>query len=366
MKLLWRPFILAGVLFTCVYSAADAQVVLERVSISERADGRGVVIRNHLSMMPDSFQVLHIAVNRIQFVIYSEGIESENFMHADLTDDIESIDYYTGDGYFAYEITMREGIFYLGNTYPDVNQRDVLLALERVTAADMAGVIEPGLDLFEEEPLTEEEAATIDPERRYPTVEESDLLETERVTAKYGIKAGLTSANIYGVGYSRNPRNGITIAASAIIDFPAYLPNDLSLGLETGVYFTQKGFTDSAASKLTVEVAEFDYIEIPVLAKLKYREQQRFSPHLVLGPYIGFIANSESVDEDGERSDLDEFTRSVDFGGMAGLGVDIRVGGVMVDLQIRQSLGFTTLFDDPLFDADEKLRQISFVFGMRF
>ena len=366
MKNYWRYF-LATVLFSiCTVFTVDAQVILERVSITERADGRGLVIRNHLSMLPDSFQVVQPAENRIQFVIYAEGLESENFIEAVLTADIERIDYYAGTGYFAYEMTFREGINYLGDAYPDVNQTDVLLALERVAASDLDAVLEPGLELFEEDPVEGEEDSILDPERSFPGLDDSDDVELSKMNVMFGLKGGLTTANIYGVGYERNPRNGISVAATAVINFPAYLPYDLSLGLETGVYFTQKGITDPTSTKFSGVEVEFDYIEIPILMKLKYREQNRFSPHIVLGPYLGFLANAENVREDGERSDLDEFTRAVDFGGMAGIGVDIRLGDVIVDLQIRQSLGFNTLFDEITFDDEEKLRQLSLVFGLRF
>jgi len=366
MKIHWRYLIATAFFFISWISSADAQVVLERVSITERADGRGFVVRNHLSSMPNSFQVVQSAENRIQFVIYSEGIVSENFMEAALHRDIEEIDYYAGPGYFAYEIKMRDGVYFLANAYPDVNQTDVLLALERVTAARVAGVLEQGLELFDGEPLSDEEVATIDPERSYPTVEETVLMEESRVSAMFGIKGGWTSANIYGVGYERNSRSGVTIATSAIVDFPAHLPYDLTLGLETGVYFSQKGIINPASAKFSGIEIEFDYIEIPVLAKLKYREQNRFSPHIILGPYLGFMVNAESVEEGGERIDLDEFTRSVDFGGLAGIGVDIRLGEVVMDIQVRQSLGFNTLFDEISFDDDEKLRQLSLVVGVRF
>lgn len=364
---IYRRFFLAAIVFSiCTVSSVEAQVVLERVSITERADGRGVVIRNHLSRMPDSFRVLHAAENRIQFVIYSEGIDSDNFLEAVLTNDIERIDYYAGPGYFAYEVTLRSGIFYLGNAYPDVNQRDVLLGLERVNSTAVTNIIEPGLELFEQEPVEGEEASILDPERRYPDADDSDDERLSRINSTFGIKGGLTSANIYGVGFGRSSRGGVTIAASAVVDFPVYLPYDLSLGLETGVYFAQKGFIEPTSTKFIGMEVEFDYIEIPILAKMKYREQNRFSPHIVLGTYLGFLANAEEVREDGERNDLDEFTRSVDFGGMAGIGVDIRLGDVIVDLQIRQSLGFKTLFDEIAFDDGEKLRQISMVFGLRF
>lgn len=366
MNINWRTFLATVVFLICTVSSVDAQVVLERVSITERADGRGVVIRNHLSMMPDSFRVIQPDENRIQFIIYAEGMESENFVEADLTEDIDQIDYFTGPGFFAYEITIREGITYLGNAYPDVNQTDVLLSLERVEAADLSGVLEPGLELFEVEPIIEEEVLITETEQRSPDVEDSDDVEVSRINAMFGIKGGLTTADIYGVGYGRNPRNGLAMAATVVIDFQAYLPYDLSLGLETGVYFTQKGFTDITSTKFSGIEVEFDYIEIPILAKLQYRVENRFSPHIIFGPYLGFLANAENVREDGERIDLDEFTRTVDFGGMAGVGVDIRLGDIIVDLQVRQSLGFNTLFDEITFDDDEKLRQLSLVLGLRF
>ncbi len=366
MNIYWRYFLAVVAFFICTVSSVEAQVVLESVSITERADGRGVVIRNHLSMIPDSFQVIQPAENRIQFVIYFDGIESENFIEAELTDDIEQINYTTGPGFFAYEITIREGISYLGNAYPDVNQTDVLLSLEIATAADLAGVIEPGLELFEVEPIVEEEESIIEPEESSPGTEDTVDIEVNRINATFGIKAGLTSADIYGVGYGRTSRNGVLFATYAVIDFPVYLPYDLSLGLETGVYFTQKGFTDITSTKFSGIEVELDYIEIPVLVKLKYREQNRFSPHIVLGPYIGFLANAENVREDGERIDLDEFTSAVDFGGLAGVGVDIHLGETIVDLQIRQSIGFNTLFDEITFNDEEKLQQLSLVIGLRF
>lgn len=366
MKIHWRYFIATAFLFTTLFSSLEAQVVLERVSISERADGRGFVIRNHLSTMPESFQVVQTAGNRIQFVISSEGIVSENFMEAILPEDLEDIEYYAGPGYFAYEITVRDGVYFLANAYPDVNQTDILLALERVAESTVAGVIEPGMELFDGEPLSDEETAASDTDRSYPIVEESDLDVVSQVTSMFGIKGGFTSANIYGVGYERNSRNGILISASAVVDFPAYLPYDLTLGLETGVNFTQKGITDPVSVKFSGTEIEFDYIEIPVLAKLKYRDQNRFSPHIVLGPYLGFMVNAENVEEDGSRSDLDEFTRSVDFGGMAGIGVDIRLGDIIFDFQVRQSLGFNTLFHEASFDDGEKLRQLSLIVGVRF
>lgn len=360
-------FLLAAIVFSiCTFKSVEAQVVLERVSITERADGRGFVIRNHLSLMPDSFQVVQPAENRIQFVIYSEGLESENFIEAVLMDEFEQLNYFSGPGFFAYEITLREGGLYLANAYPDVNQTDVLLALERVESSDLTDVLESGLELFEGEPNREEDVSITEPERSIPDIEDSDVTEVKRISATFGIKSGITSADIYGAGYERNPRSGITIAATAVITFPASLPFELSVGLDTGLYFTQKGFTDPTSTKFTGIEVEFDYIEIPVLLKLNYRKENLLSPHIILGPYLGFLANAENVREDGDRSDLDEFTRTVDFGGMAGIGVDLRLDDIMVDLQIRQSLGFNTLFDEITYDDDEKLRQLSLVLGFRF
>tara|TARA_R100001143_G_scaffold63579_1_gene72367 strand:+ start:2259 stop:3359 length:1101 start_codon:yes stop_codon:yes gene_type:complete len=366
MNFLWRYLLVTALILICTVLSVDAQVVLERVSITERADGQGVVIRNHLSMMPDSFQVIQPTENRIQFILYSEGIEGEDFIEAELTDEIEQVEYFIGAGFFAYEITLEEGVFYLGNAYPDVNQTDVLLSLERVQATDLAGVLEPGLQLFEGRPIADEEESETEPAGRSPDAEDAVDVEINRVKSTFGIKAGLTSADIYGTGYGRNPRNGSVFAISAVINFPTYLPYDLSLGLETGVYFTQKGFTDITSTKFTGIETEFDYVEIPVLAKLKYREQNRFSPHIVLGPYIGFLANAENVRENGERIDLDEFTSAVDIGGLAGVGLDIRLGNYIVDLQIRQSIGFKTLFNEVTFNDEEKLRQLSLIIGLRF
>lgn len=199
-----------------------------------------------------------------------------------------------------------------------------------------------------------------------PVVERTDP-PRERLRTMIGLKGGYTSANFYGVGYGRNSRTGIAVAASVVAELPFDLPYKISPGIETGIYFMQKGFENPQANKYIADRIEIDYVEIPLLLKLNYNRANRFSPHLLFGPYLSFMVSSEQViGEDEIRRDLDEITRYTDLGWVFGAGVDIVFGNVILDIQLRNSLSFDTLFTDEEFDDGEKLRQFSLLFGIRF
>lgn len=380
MKRLLFNFLFLFLLILFGGPTVAAQGQLDRISIAERSDGRGMVIRNHLSVIPDSFQVARPVPNRIQFVIYQEGLEFDGMQKPDPYPGIERIDYYAGAGFFGYEITMSEEMIYRSDAYPDVNGSDLLLSLEQSTIETIVSDGFSVLTLFNEETLLED----VSDDKVEPTDPESDMDEDpisdadeeetvfpvsdhrERVTVKIGLKGGYSSANIYGVGYGRTPRTGLTMATTVVIDLPAELPYKIGAGIETGVYYMQKGFNEPIVSKISAKLVEIDYIELPVLIKLNYDRTQRFSPHLIFGPYAGFMIAAERVLENDERRDMDDEIRSVDFGGMIGIGVDIALGEVLFDLQLRHAIGFNTLFDELELDDNEKLQTFSIVAGIRF
>lgn len=365
--------ILPWLLISLIWISTDslqAQSTLERVTVSERADGRGFVIRNHLSALPDSFRVVQTSAERVQFMLYGVMKAESDFSTASVEERIpelfQAFNLIEEALEFGMELHFSTGGYFRASAYPDVNGRDILIGLERIAEESFSPEIiteVPEGSEFEERQL-EEKSEIAESVTALPVVQR----EARRfgVETTFGIRGGITRANIYGAGYARDPRMGTTMGMSVDMAFRFGLPYNLTTGLETGVSYTEKGFENPNKPAFFDQNIEIDYIEIPILARIGYEELWIFTPYIAAGSYIGFMASAERVREDGSRSDLDDQVSHVEFGWIGGAGVDIRIGDVIASFQIRQSVGQSHLFSDPQLNSGEKNRQLSLVFGLRF
>lgn len=355
------------------YTPLGAQSLLDRVSITERADGRGFVLRNHLSALPDSFRVVQPDAQTVQFVLY--GIEKSaagvqfHSLESYIPELFQAVRAFEGERFYGLELIFSPGHTFRASAYPDVNRRDLLIGLERTTQEGLSDLIRPEERIETDAAVegVEHTAGVEHPEQADPP---APVIAQERrsfsIDATFGIRGGITSSNMYGAGYRREARSGTTMGMTADLAFQVRLPYDLRAGIETGISFAEKGFENPVADKFIVRSIEIDYIEIPILAKAGYGGLGIVTPHVVAGPYIGFMASAERVREDGSRADMDDQVRNLDFGWITGAGLDVRIGGVIASLQVRHSFAQTPIFTDPLLDDGEKNRQLAFVFGFRF
>jgi hypothetical protein len=98
-----------------------------------------------------------------------------------------------------------------------------------------------------------------------------------------------------------------------------------------------------------------DYIEIPVLLKINIPiEGSKVHPHVYAGPAVAFkasckieasIAGGTSASVDCEDAGL--LIKSTDFGVAFGGGVSVDVGGAEVGVDVRYTLGLTSVDDEP-------------------
>lgn len=111
---------------------ADAQSVLERISVTERSDGLGFVIRLHMTEAPDSFRVAQPKVNTIQAVIYDSEFRYLGYRPPESSNVIEHIKVLKMDSMkgIGFEFTLQDSLSAVASSYPDVNQNDILIALE--------------------------------------------------------------------------------------------------------------------------------------------------------------------------------------------------------------------------------------------
>jgi hypothetical protein len=351
-------------------SVTEAQPRLERISISERADSQGYVLRYHLTGMVRDFNVLRPTEDLILMELSSPGFTVSRLIpitEFDLFSDIDLVEIDDGVGVI---IQLAEGVHFKTDAYPDINGRDILLSLEIVTRDEAlqqvsANVYHQWYDSDSEAQEIETRPSEVPVARE----EQPSIQRTHSPGIKFGVLAGVSSANVFAADFNSNTRNGISFGLSADISLPFILPYNIHTGIETGIFFSQKGFKNPEPQFLTGVVFEFDYIEIPLLAKFKYEELDFISPYIMIGPSAGFMVNAERVLSDDERRDLDDRTKAADISAVAGVGVDIKIFDTTFSAQIRNSFGASNVFKDEPEIRDRvqfRHRHISMIVGVRF
>ncbi len=125
-----------------------------------------------------------------------------------------------------------------------------------------------------------------------------------------------------------------------------------SFGLQQELGFGSRGEAwknpDSVDWKLFDQFAgSFMYLEVPLLAKWRFIQNEKFRPVLYGGFDIGFpiIAESEYL---GNTSDMSAKTQPVDFGLTAGMSLDIKPGTkAIIPIDIRYTWGATNFLNNP-------------------
>jgi hypothetical protein len=352
----------------------SAQIQLDRISITERADGMGYVVRFHLSEMVTEYEHAQPETDIAQMVLRSAGLEPVEMIPITETDLITDFKLTRMTDAIGVQIQFAEGVYFKTDVYPDINGRDLLLSLEYTSytvTESIAQISEPifPADNDIDEP---EDEITARPAEEPVQIEEivPDAHQQKPVRLSMGFMTGVSLAVVSSNTFSKGFRNGIAIGASFDIQLPYLLLYDIQPAIETGVYYAQKGFTNPSPNFLNAETVEFDYIEIPVLGKFSYPFMDIVSPHLLIGPYTGFMANAERVRGDGTRSDLDDHTNTVVFGAILGAGLDVEFAGTVLSGQIRGSIDFSNAFNSSLYEGDEighfKHRYLSVLIGVRF
>ena len=272
-------------------------------------------------------------------------------------------------------------------SYERQGRIDVLLDIARIVGGQLAGtelvLIEVEEPEVEEEPAEEEvaEAPKVEVEVKPPR--EIKPVEFKRFLV--GAKGGGNLANVrtdtwgewayWDYDYSSVPMMGhysdewpyamfgLTAGAYFVLNLNNYL------GIQVELLYSQKGyrydFEDWAflATYLdwVTNVFKFSYVEIPLL--LKARLPGRFSPYAVAGASIAVLVSAtvENIYEDPLSQDFydllwgeDPFDlidwgwdfNTLDVGIVAGAGVDILIGSILVNLEARYTLGLLAVSND--------------------
>lgn len=121
--------------------------------------------------------------------------------------------------------------------------------------------------------------------------------------------------------------------------------------LQTEVGVVQKGYKMSHPflnGNKTV-TTHFDYLEIPLLLKMKYGSET-VKGYVMAGPYYAYALSGKTklAGEQSNKIDFDQANiKRSDWGGVFGVGIGTALGPGTLFLDGRYELGFTNLDDQP-------------------
>ncbi|MBL7108046.1 MAG: PorT family protein [Candidatus Cloacimonetes bacterium] len=189
----------------------------------------------------------------------------------------------------------------------------------------------------------------------------SSVVFAQGITAK-GVKVGLNLSTFTGddadwEGVDKKMRIGFAIGG-----FITYEINEM-FALQPELYYSMQGakYKSSEGEDGTL-IFKYNYIQVPILAKVNIPVEGSVAPNIFLGPAIGIKVSSKIWwEEEGEEEEEDaEDVKSTDFGLVFGAGVEF--GKITVDA--RYNLGLSTIADEG--DADDKNSVISLMVGYSF
>ena len=175
----------------------------------------------------------------------------------------------------------------------------------------------------------------------------------------FGVKAGLNLANLTGDDVSDTAIKPGMIGGG----FFCYNITEI-FAVQPEVLFAMKGAKASEGDGKW----NINYIEIPVLFKVNLPTEGKIDPFLCVGPGIGILLSSKQTD--GEEVDVKDFTKSTNFGIIAGAGAAYQLEKGAISLEARYEVGLSTIADAGD-DADVaepsiKTSDISFLVGYGF
>ena len=176
------------------------------------------------------------------------------------------------------------------------------------------------------------------------------------------VQGGASLATLGGSDVdSADSQAGIRVGASAI------LPLRTNLDLQLGAAYAAKGATEQEFG-VDIELG-LGYLELPLLLRFQPSVGGTISPHFMVGPALALRVSCNaaatgagleiSIDCDDDFDDL----KSMDFGAMAGAGMDIATSGSLsVSVDVLYSLGLSSISESD----DVKNRAFSIVAGVAF
>ena len=179
-----------------------------------------------------------------------------------------------------------------------------------------------------------------------------------------GAKAGVNSATLSLEGSDVPDTESLT-------GFVGGLFAQFNLGQRFAI--RPEALISNKGSKASADGADLEvqanYVEIPVLLALRLGNEGGIRPQIFAGPVMSFESSCKAKATGAVSFDLDCMdsngidleTKSSDFGGAAGVGLEIPLGGLSIVGDARYTFGFSDIADDD--EVSAKNRAWSFMAG---
>lgn len=119
---------------------------LNRISSSERSDGKGFVIRYHLQEKADSFNVIQPTPDLIQMTLHGVNVDTSNVSIFDDKKAFDDVSLYPIPSGVGIDIYLPGSVYFKANSYPDGKSNDLLLSLtnaDKEEVEKMVAGVEP-------------------------------------------------------------------------------------------------------------------------------------------------------------------------------------------------------------------------------
>jgi hypothetical protein len=156
------------------------------------------------------------------------------------------------------------------------------------------------------------------------------------------VGANISSAQLTGAdaaGITSGKRAGLFLGAFAL------LPITDVVAIQPEAAYSQKHFTVQDAVSSFTATEKWDWIEVPILARIRFWRGGDTSAHVVAGPGFSVLARAQE-EAAGTTSDIKDDVRRVDVSIIAGagvsmgnFGVEVRYDGGLRDLNKDNALG---------------------------
>lgn len=155
--------------------------------------------------------------------------------------------------------------------------------------------------------------------------------------ARIGGIVGATFSKLSGID-NLDQRNGTMGGVSLV------LPLAGPFSLQPEALVVSKGAQGQLSS--SAGGVKLTYAEVPVLLRLQLSPSSLLAPHVYAGPYFGYQVDCSVEGSDVDCDDLPGVsTKSVDVGGIAGGGLDLDLGGLVLTGGLRYEFGVSKVID---------------------
>ncbi|MEM1323661.1 MAG: porin family protein [Bacteroidota bacterium] len=174
----------------------------------------------------------------------------------------------------------------------------------------------------------------------------------------FGGRVGVNLASVSGEDDNSDSKLGLDIAAVIV------LPVSETFFIQPEVHFLQKGGKEEDGFSGQEIKSTLNYIQIPILAKYVFGDQETLGFYVLGGPSIGLGVGVKTAvgDNDATGSFEDAGFKAFDFGVDLGVGVLVPAGPGTFFIDVRYLLGLSNI-NDLEFGGDINNRGINFGVG---